>query len=176
MSVLSPEEFWEFFEAKGRFPDGSYIAARGYRSEAQKDLKYRQYLRSQGNKAQAQQRAVVRQRQTPVTPTPPRLDAQWELVREAVLRRDRYQCRLLAILPPAEAAQLCANSGGHHKLVDCAHIKARSTHPQLKYEISNIVALNRYSHSCLDTGRCPVSGRRLTPEEVEQWWQKILKS
>jgi hypothetical protein len=171
---LSPEEFWAYFESSGRFPDNSYVAAKGYRSEVQKNAKYSKYLRSFLRKEASRERAKVRERIRVRKPIKAKPDELWETVKDFVRKRDKG-CRLIRVLVPFELAQLVANSSGLHTQLDCAHIRPRSTYPELKYDVNNVVLLNRYSHSCLDMRRDPVSGRKIPQEEVDDWWQRILR-
>lgn len=44
----------------------------------------------------------------------------------------------------------------------------------MKYERKNVVSLNRWSHSNLDTMRDPIVGDPISKEEVEGWWRVII--
>lgn len=59
----------------------------------------------------------------------PKAAKRWAAVRKQALKRDNNTC------------QNCGNPGN-----DVDHIQKRSTHPELKYELSNLVTLCRPCH------------------------------
>lgn len=95
------------------------------------------------------------------------------LLYETVIRRDKT-CRLLAILTPLEREiwKRHQNRLGH--ILDGAHVFGKGAYPWMRYEAKNIVLLNRFSHSCLDTGKSPIDGHQISFEEKEAWWQRIV--
>ncbi len=93
----------------------------------------------------------------------------WEKLRELVMRRDK-ECRLLSRASEKEKKQLYARSDGLHKILDCAHIMSRGSSLHLKYDERNIIALNRYSHAMLDSGKHPITGSPISKEEHTEWW------
>lgn len=103
-------------------------------------------------------------------------DKQWQETKRLVSERDKGICRLLRILTITEAIKLKKSAGSTYlSKIDPAHYRAVSERPDLCYDPNNIVCLNRYSHSNLDDGKDPLDGHSITPEEVEGWWQRILK-
>jgi len=102
-------------------------------------------------------------------------DKQWQEAKKLVSERDRGICRLLRILTIPEAMKLKKSAGSYLNIIDPAHYRAVSERPDLCYDYNNIVCLNRYSHSNLDDGKDPLDGHSITSEEVEGWWQRILK-
>ena len=79
------------------------------------------------------------------------------------------------ILPFKDFLILQKNAGPYMKTTDAAHIISVASNPKIMYESCNVVTLNRYSHTNLDSGKDPVDGHAITREEVEEWWVKILK-
>lgn len=58
--------------------------------------------------------------------------------------------------------------------IDPAHVFSRGAYPELKYDIDNIVPLNRFSHSMLDQMRDPITSRQITKEEHDNIWKYII--
>jgi len=103
-------------------------------------------------------------------------DKRWKDTRAKVYKRDT-RCRLLRVITPREYLELSRNAGPTRMtLMDPAHFKPVSSHPEFCYDVDNIVLLNRFSHEMLDSCKDPLSGKSITLEEREAWWKKILKS
>lgn len=102
-------------------------------------------------------------------------DPEWKRVKKEVKDRDNGQCRLSRILPLRDLLILNKNAGHFIDTIDCAHIISVASNPKIMYENCNIVLLNRYSHTNLDSGKDPIDGHDITKEEVNAWWVKILK-
>ncbi len=105
------------------------------------------------------------------------VDERWQGVKAVVLARDK-SCRLLChISRNVElTAQLIERSNGLHNILDCAHVFSRSAYSHLKYEARNIIILNRYSHSMLDMGKCPVLGHTIPKKDCTAWWAALVGS
>ena len=101
-------------------------------------------------------------------------DAEWQVVKEKVYKRDT-KCRLSMVLTPQEYMVLRRNAGSMLEQLDPAHYHSVSSRPDLCYKSYNIVALNHYSHSNLDSFKHPLDGSEITSEEVDWWWERILK-
>lgn len=101
-------------------------------------------------------------------------DKDWQKVREVVIKRDRFD-RLQKVITPAEFNILKGNAGPLIQVLDPAHYLPAGQHPELIYKSYNIVLLNRWSHSQLDSCRDPIHGVPITLEERDNWWVKILK-
>lgn len=177
MKMVEPvpfEIFWEQYDQKGYFPDGGYNSPNGYPTDRKKESRYKKYLQwvERQNRKFIEYRSMRRSK-TPLCLQPER-DAQWMGVQERVWKRDNAKCRLISLLSADDYRTLVQNSGGLHKVLDCAHIKSRGSHPELKYEVDNVVLLNRFSHSMLDSGRHPLTGKACTPEERDYWWMRII--
>ena len=102
-------------------------------------------------------------------------DEQWVLVKNKVFTRDNYQCQLCRVLTAQEMGVL-KRTAHHFELgtTDPAHIFGVGPFPSLIYVLENIVTLNRFSHDMLDTCRSPINGDRITRNEREQWWIRIV--
>ena len=101
-------------------------------------------------------------------------DKEWQAVKDKVFNRDKGD-RILRVLTPQEALVLRKNAGHFLNTLDPAHYIAVSERPDLCYKSYNIVALNRFSHDNLDHFRDPVTAEPITKEEVQVWWERILK-
>lgn len=62
----------------------------------------------------------------------PKHDYEWDRVRQRALLRDNFEC------------QGCHDP---RKRPDVHHIKGRGSHPELRYELSNLVSLCRACHN-----------------------------
>ena len=103
------------------------------------------------------------------------IDDRWERVREIVLKRDSYECCLMNLVNYYDDYLLMVKNGGSYiKIIDVAHVLSRSTYPKLKYEPDNLVCLNRYSHSLMDTSCDPITGEPITFVETMSLWVDIL--
>ncbi len=102
------------------------------------------------------------------------VDDKWEQIKQEVSVRDNYKCRLLSILNPFEKMALKGNAGYLAKLLDHAHVFGKGAYHHLRYDKKNIILLNRYSHSMLDSQKHPINGWSILAEEKENWWKKIL--
>ena len=104
-------------------------------------------------------------------------DPLWQEVADKVWKRDSGQCRLLSKLkidnPELYLYFIKNNMKSLYTKLDLAHIIPRSQSAELYYEPSNIILLNRVSHSNLDTYHDPVTGKSITKEEHEKWWRYI---
>jgi hypothetical protein len=101
-------------------------------------------------------------------------DTKWQEVKNKVKNRDKVD-RMLKILNPIEYKVLKSNAGYLLNILDPAHYLAVSDRPDLCYKSYNIVLLNRYSHEMLDSFKNPINGESITKEEVQLWWERILK-
>ena len=84
------------------------------------------------------------------------------------------QLPIIAFFDFLELQALDNNAGYFAKIIDHAHVIRRSRAPKLKYDASNIVCLNRFSHSMLDNYRHPITGAQISEKEYEGWWKQIV--
>jgi 5-methylcytosine-specific restriction endonuclease McrA len=105
-------------------------------------------------------------------------DPKWKEVADIVWKRDKGQCRLLSRLKIDNLEMymyfINTNLPSLYTKLDLAHVIPRSQSSELYYEPNNIVLLNRISHSWLDSYHHPVTGKSITKEEREEWWEYIL--
>ena len=85
-------------------------------------------------------------------------------------------CRLLKILTKEELAEWKINNNGLGCILDAAHIFGKNTFPRMRFDEKNVVTLNRFSHSCLDTSKSPINGKAITDAQRKWWWQRIAAS
>lgn len=98
----------------------------------------------------------------------------WNDIKSQVYKRDNHTCRLVVCLINDELKVLKEKAGNFFKVLDPAHIFKVGSHPQIKFIPEYIVTLNRYSHSMLDSGKCPLTGKMIDPIEIESWWRRIV--
>lgn len=101
-------------------------------------------------------------------------DKEWQALKKDVFKRDRGVCRLCRILTAQEMTLLQWNAGSRIKIIDPAHVLGVGPHPEVKYELQNVVSLNRYSHDMLDTFKDPITGKRIDKETHTMWWKRII--
>lgn len=153
--MLTFKEFQEFYCKYKRCPNDAGRRRSQPMNERQLRTRYEQYKKS------IQYKEIV-------------FDQQWEEIRNFVLQRDRYSCQFYSVLIPELQDELHKKAGYFFEIIDPAHVLSRSAYPKLKYDSDNIVALNRYSHTMLDSHRHPITSEPLTVEEVSYWWIQIL--
>jgi len=101
-------------------------------------------------------------------------DKQWQEVKERVRKRDGNRDRLLRVLTMKEALSLQKKAPAVLlKKLDVAHIFPVSLYPDIMYNDTNMVILNRYSHEALDNLRHPITGDAISYEERQEWWKRI---
>jgi len=164
MKIMTEKEFWAYHEKNpGRFPDVSYSVNKEYRSASSRRKRYFHYVsRMQEQENQLQLKMAEKP------------DEQAVSFREAVLKRDGNRCQLCKSLKTEEMRTLMDNAGILWKVIDVAHIKSRGSSPDKKWDLDNVVLLNRYSHSMLDQGKHPLRGTPISPAEKAEWWNRII--
>jgi hypothetical protein len=95
------------------------------------------------------------------------------LLYEKIIERDKG-CRLLAVLTFVERRIWDEHQNGMGGILDGAHVFGKGAYPWMRYEVKNVVTLNRFSHSCLDSGKSPINGKTITDEERKSWWRRIV--
>lgn len=103
-------------------------------------------------------------------------DEEWQAVKRRVKARDNNRDRMQFVLSLAEYKTLRSNAGPHISKIDPAHVISVGKNYSLCYEEDNIISLNRYSHSNLDSCKDPVTGENISGEEVTNWWIRLLKA
>lgn len=158
------EEFKTFYEEKGYFPGGVYNTPGKKWNERQLKTKYDKYLKT------------IKRREEKKGGKGSPDDERWQAVREAVWERDEGECSLMKVLSPVELTLIKKHAPYNLlKTLDPAHCLAKSKYPKLYYKVENIYLLNRYSHSNLDEYRDPIFGLPIKKDEVDYWWNKILR-
>jgi hypothetical protein len=92
----------------------------------------------------------------------------------AVVRERDGGCRLLRVLSAAEAAEWWENHNGLGYILDAAHVFGKGAFPWMRFDERNVVTLNRFSHSCLDSGKSPLNGSAIPNEQRLVWWRRIV--
>jgi hypothetical protein len=57
--------------------------------------------------------------------------------------------------------------------LDVAHVFPVGVYPEMMYDTNNCVLLNRYSHTCLDDMKDPITGESISYDERQEWWKRI---
>lgn len=156
------KEFIDYYEKTGRIPnDFSY--RKNKLNETQLKSKYEKYLK----KLNKEQEKREENKYT--------IDERWE---ELKAQLDLEHCQLIKKLQSEDRfealKELKFNASWLIKTIDPAHIFPRSGYPELKYDVDNVVPLNRYSHSCIDTMRDPINGNMIDKETQQLFWKYIV--
>ena len=156
--MLSREEYKEFYKNKGRCPD-SNVVTKHKLNDKQLDTRYDKYVEKQKK---------IRERNKF------KLDEEWINLKSKLIQ----ECALIRALRSANRIDEIHKIYEHGKFLvkqlDGAHVISRQKAPFMKYDIDNVVMLNRYSHSMLDFLKSPIDGTPITKEEQDDWWKFIL--
>ena len=149
------DEFKKFYEEKGYLPN-DVEKRKNKLNETQLKTRFKKY-----------EKTLERTEYTK--------DIEWEELKENL---DFSECFLIKRLKEEqmydEFYELQNNAGCLLKTIDPAHVFPKGGYPYLKYDLENVVPLNRYSHSCLDTMRDPISGEPIDKEKHELFWMFIV--
>lgn len=165
-------EFKAYYEKHGKCPNDIQMRSQPL-NETQLRSRYNKYLESEEKAKKARSRHIKK-----IVSNKVGKDDRWIETRTEAFQIYGTECLLLKILKEIKAydyiEEIKDNSAGLHKIVDPAHVFSRASAPQLKYDPENVVPLNRYSHSCLDQMRNPISGNLISKENVVAWWKFII--
>ena len=103
-------------------------------------------------------------------------DKKWQDVKKKVEKRDQGRDRMELALSLVEYKILRTEAKQYIKTIDPAHVIPVSRNYSMCYDEDNIISLNRYSHSNLDSCKDPVTGESISGEEVISWWIRLLKA
>lgn len=149
------DEFKDFYHRKGYLPNDVGIR-KNKLNDTQLMTRYKKY-----------QKSIEKKEYTK--------DIEWEELKRNI---DFSKCSLIKRLEEEqmfnEIFELKEKAGWLLKTVDPAHVFPKGGYPYLKYDLDNVVPLNRYSHSCLDTMRDPISGEPIDKEKHELFWMFIV--
>jgi hypothetical protein len=102
-------------------------------------------------------------------------DEKWEEVKKIVYERDNNECQLIKKLSK-ETKELFLKKVNPQlvNIIDPAHYLSTGSYPEYKYDPDVILLLNRQSHTWIDCQCSPVTGRQISIEEKEWWWEFLL--
>lgn len=102
-------------------------------------------------------------------------DEEWQKVKKACFERDKGLCRCCIIMTPEELGIRNKRNIPSYFLtnMDAAHYESVGSHVEKTYDLNNIFTLCRSCHSSLDSYNSPVTGKPISNEEHELWWNKI---
>ena len=105
-------------------------------------------------------------------------DIEWQELKSACRLRDHGLCRCCNILTPEERAERNKRQLPSYLFTpnDVAHIEAVGGHVEKTYDLDNVVLLCRSCHSSLDSYESPVTGKSISSEEHDAWWDRIKAS
>ena len=97
-------------------------------------------------------------------------DIYWENCKQQVDKRDKRTCQFIRCLLAKEAYSL---KTGSPAILDRAHIFAASSHPNLIYNVNNVITLSRYIHRRMDDYQDPLTGDPIDVNTHYYWWLRI---
>ncbi len=149
------DEFKKFYDSKGYLPND--IGRRKNRlNDKQLKTRFEKY-----------QKSIDRKEYTK--------DMEWEDLKSRLnLKKCSFLQRLEEEGMLEEIEELKNNASWLIRTIDPAHVFPKGGYPYLKYDLDNVVPLNRYSHSCLDTMRDPISGEPIDKEKRDLFWMFIV--
>jgi len=156
--MRSKEEFIAYYKKTGSLLN-EVSKRKNKLNEVQLESKYQKYIQKveKDNQKNEEKRYTI--------------DEDWESLK---LQLDMENCQLIKRLKEEKMdkalKELKFNASWLINTIDPAHIFPRSGYPYLKYEVINVVPLNRFSHSCIDTMRDPINGKHINKEEQQLFW------
>jgi hypothetical protein len=171
-TVLSYDEFLEFYRKNRRFPHGSYVSPKPL-NDTQLHTKYKGYLSWVEKKQIKVEKAITRRNELNIERANT-IDEKWEHLKEIVDRRDSHTCRLYYQLDNEERRQIKESFYGKFRTIDRAHVFRRSRYPHMKYDSENVYCLSRLFHSRLDSYQDPITGKAIDEEASVAWWKRII--
>lgn len=166
------EEFKEFYEQRGYLPND--VGPRKNKlNEKQIKTRYRKYCSQQEKRREAIKR---HSKKSNIKRYSKKVDEKWENLKSQLnltscllMERIRGEKNYFLLL------EYLQDKGGHLlKTIDPAHVFSRAEAPHMKYDLDNVVPLNRFSHSMLDTMRDPITGDSITKEVHDEYWEFIV--
>jgi hypothetical protein len=173
--MLTFEEYCQFYYKNNKFINSNYTFNNKL-NDTQLKSKYEKYLKSNEKQTNAKQRYIENNNNkiTEKILNNEFEDEKWIEICKLVDIRDNFKCRLKTILNFQDTKILNENNPILLNQIDHAHIIGKGKCPELKYDIDNIICLNRQSHSWIDNYRNPINGKQITNEERIIWWKKII--
>ena len=169
---MNYEKFENFYREKGYLPND--VGPRKNKlNEKQIKTRYKKYLQQEERKVKKFKEKRKKERESRYTI---HVDEKWENFKSQL---DLSKCSLLERFegdPEYEVVlEVMKRRGGHLlKTIDPAHVFSRAEAPHMKYEVDNVVPLNRFSHSMLDTMRSPITGEPIDKKEHDEYWEFIV--
>lgn len=144
------EEFKDYYKKYGKCPNDAFERKNPY-TPKQFRTRYEKYMKKYNNEGKTKN----------------------QVLREKALERDKH-CQLLYKLSVLAQKEIRQQIFGDLNHLDMAHVFNKSSYPHLRYDIDNVVMIKRIFHNRLDTQCDPVTGKRISKEELEKWWKIII--
>lgn len=103
-------------------------------------------------------------------------DIKWQECKKAVFEMDKKQCLLCQCLSIPESIRFQQSiPDTPTSIIDPAHRVAVSKNIKLMYDPNNVFSICRCHHERLDNCKNPITGKPCSSEDIEYWWNRILK-
>ena len=164
MELLSLEEFILHYENTGYLPRPASYTGKGKLNSKQLNTKYKDYLK----KVEA-----LNNKDHSLS-----YQAEWEVCRAEVYKRDNNECQLFKILTEDErdiAIKSGYNLYNHTSKISPAHFVSRSRSTELRCIVDNVVTMAIIFHNRIDNGSDPITGEFIGKDKVlTKWWKRVL--
>lgn len=158
MMLLSEEEYFDYYYEHGKCIDDLFNNKAKF-NEKQLKTRYKKYV----IKSQAKEEKNKIKR-----------DEKWDELKVNIPNKCALISKLVSDKRYSEAQMIREKGTFLVDTIDGAHVISRQKAPFMKYDIDNVVPLNRYSHSMLDFLKNPIYGTPISVEDQEQWWIYII--
>jgi len=158
--MLTEEEYYDFYHKYGKTIDQINISKP--LNDKQLWSKYLKYVKKEERK---KDNKIAKVKEG---------DPKWEQTKKDAFNYYGKKCLLLSKLTEEELYQVKLLLYGEFTTVDPAHILPKSVYPKFKYNHYNVIPLSRLFHSRLDSYKDPITGKNISKEEHEIWWNRII--
>lgn len=169
--TFSFESFRSFYEKNRRCPNQACIPKHEL-SDKEIRRNFEKYLK-QVRRSEIKKERVSTDKKSYVKGS--NSDPKWRQVKAEVHKIYGERCfletRLVQEGRKNDLAILKENAGPFFRELQCAHVIRKTRNQKVYYYlVDDIVLLNAYSHSMLDTFHCPLTGKKITEDEQRAWW------
>ena len=98
----------------------------------------------------------------------------WIECKKKVDKRDHNMCRCCMQLTPGEMMAFRKSRPGPLQPLQHAHRNPVSIYPDIAHDPNNVALLCRAHHDRIDRYCDPITGKPISKEEHEQWWERIM--
>lgn len=155
--MLDRQEYFHYYQTRGYLPNG--IRPKKSLNEKQLLTRFLAYQRSENRK---ETRRLEKSERT---------YSDEQLILDCWARDKECQyLHLLKMHDPEAERDLRQLAGPLLNKQDVAHVFSKGAHSWMRYDLQNVVLLNRHTHSMIDQGKHPMTGKPITPGWKKEFW------